>query len=337
MLPTLSKFNVSRTIGTLFKFLIAKILPKDISKILYFDSDIVINCDINELWKFKINSFPIAAVPEIESHVDTNFHVLVKRNITKPENYFNAGMFIMNLDRIRNEESFIIEGIKFRMENTDLDCTDQDIWNYCFSEDYLKLPGKFNTLVEYARDNNDFDVEDKILHYITSSFGKGFGLDMSDNYNKLWFKYFMKTPWIIDENSLGRVDAELRKILRNIYLKQKKLARDVSMMMSGKTRAFYVSPENLERVKNTFELDSDEEIILADDNNFVQKLIESMKKFADKKVFFIMTDDDEQYKKIIANLIEAGFIENKNFINARLLMVDKQGTDFNSYQLLKLL
>ena len=109
------------------------------------------------------------------------------------------------------------------------------------------------------------------------------------------------------------------------------------MMMSGKTRAFYVSPENLERVKNTFELDSDEEIILADDNNFVQKLIESMKKFADKKVFFIMTDDDAQYKKVIANLIEAGFIENKNFINARLLMVDKQGTDFNSYQLLKLL
>lgn len=76
MLPTLNTLG-TRTVGNLFRFFIPKILNKDVSKIIYFDSDIIINSDVNELWQFNLNSAPLAAVPEVESYVDTNMHVLV--------------------------------------------------------------------------------------------------------------------------------------------------------------------------------------------------------------------------------------------------------------------
>ena len=338
-----NEYNKKRfSIGALFRLLLPSIF-KDMKKIIYLDSDIIVNLDIGELWRIELeNDEPLGIVTALAnrqtlSNINLDKTIpMCKDGYVKGEDYFNSGVLLMNLERLRNEYEIIHEGCRVVEKHPEYSTVDQEILNYCFASQTKKIPVKFNRLVYTLRMADIYEVDKQIYHYAGSPVGSGFSLDTKDIYNRLWLKYFMKTPWSVDENSLGRVDAELRKILRNIYIKQKKLARDVSMMMSGKTRTFYVSPENLERVKNTFELNSDENIILAD-NNSVQNLIESMKKFADKKVFFIMTDDDEQYKKIIANLIEAGFIENKNFINARLLMVDKQGTDFNSYQLLKLL
>ena len=102
----------------------------------------------------------------------------------------------------------IQNGVEFLFNNPQYNCGDQEVWNYCFSKNYLKLPKKFNTPVEFARMNNDFDTDDRICHYITSSRGKGLGLDTNDAYNKLFLEYFIKTPWF-NEESIGRLYQEI--------------------------------------------------------------------------------------------------------------------------------
>ena len=194
----------TRTVGNLYRLLIHYVIPKDLHKIIFSDSDIIVNLDINKLWKNKVNDVPLAGVPEVDSYVNTSIHAPVKRNIVVKEDYFNAGLLLINLDIWRKEAQKIIEGIKFVLSNPDFDCADQDMLNYCFSKNYLKLPKKFNLLVEIARIHNDFETDDRICHYVTSSRGKGFGLDTNDAFNKLFPKYFIKTPWF-SEDSIGRL------------------------------------------------------------------------------------------------------------------------------------
>lgn len=215
------------------------------------------------------------------------------------------------------------------MENTDCDCTDQDILNYCFSKDYLKLPGKFNTLVEYARANNDFNVENKICHYTTSAHGQGFGLDMSDSYNKLWIKYFAKTPWF-NEEILGRMFEGVRKI----YVEQKGLMTSLSAIMSGKTRAFFMMPEDIEVMKEYFQINENEEIVPAPEPESLNNLAESMKKSEGKKLYILVLP---MYPYCCEFLTEAGFEEGKDFINGINFLSDAQGVPLNPYELIKLM
>lgn len=166
----------TRTVGNLYRLLIHYVIPKDLHKIIFSYSDIIVNLDINKLWKNKVNDVPLAGVPEVDSYVNTGIHAPVKRNIVVKENYFNAGLLVINLD----------------------------IWRKESKKNYLKLPKKFNTLVQFARIHNDFETDDRICHYITSSRGGGFGLDTNDAFNKLFLKYFIKTPWF-SEDSIGRL------------------------------------------------------------------------------------------------------------------------------------
>lgn len=339
--PDLKTSRIS--IGTFYRLFIMDVFPQDIEKVICLDSDIIVNLDINELWQIELENEPLAAVPSsffIKKYKETNWNnpnsLICRNGIVKWEDYFNSGVMLMNLKILRNEKETVSAGIKYEIEfGEKVTIKDQDIFNYCFASRAKKIPVKFNSLVRHIRMNNiqEIEISSRIYHYTSGSVS----LLMEDVYNKLWWEYYKKTPWTFDENSLVRIDNELRKILRNIYIKQKKIARDVSVMLAGKVRVFYIPAENLEQVKNIFEIGANEEIILADENDSVEKLIESMKKFADKKAYFVMQDDEDQYQKLSAVLIEAGFIEDKNFMNARKLMIDKQGKDFNSYQLLKLL
>ena len=46
-----------------YRFLIAQILPSDIDKVIYEDADIIVNLDIEELWRINLAGRPLAAVP----------------------------------------------------------------------------------------------------------------------------------------------------------------------------------------------------------------------------------------------------------------------------------
>ncbi|MBQ7630863.1 MAG: hypothetical protein IJS81_11755 [Selenomonadaceae bacterium] len=314
------------SIGSTYRFFIPNALPSDIKKIIYLDSDVVVNLNINELWKIKFTE-AIAAIPEVDNYVNTMIHASCREKLIEAEHYFNSGVIVINVEKFRGKNDLIIRGMKIMTDNPQYDCFDQDILNYCFSKNYLKLPKKFNTLVEYARIHNDFETDDRICHYITSSRGGGFGLDTNDAFNKLFLKYFIKTPWF-SEDSIGR----LYEQVVNLYNGRQNFATQVSALMSGKQRAFFVTPPNIDATKNIFYVNPNEEIIPAENLASLEKVFVSLKDGGGKKIFFLLMD---QYPAIRELFMKAGFVEGRDFINGMAFLSNAHGVKMNPYPLVK--
>ena len=347
MLPTA---DTSRfTIANCYTLFAMHVLSRDIEKLIYLDADTVVNLDINELWEIELGEYSLGAVEILANnhlaHIDD---VLIRENIVKEENYFNAGLLYMNLEKLRDKEDLIIEGIKFKMKNPKAGF-DQLIWNYGFSEQYLKLPAKFNKFVKSARILKNYDTDEKILHYVESPKGKHFGLDMdmSDSYNKKFFEYYLKSPWF-DEEAIGNISPYLNKL----YNERQEFMIKVTAILAGMERGFFTEFCNIEPVRKTFLLKDGEELIATDETEnleeltekilldgkiegAVKKLSESMKKSSGRKVFFLLVSDN--YPQLCEILESEGFTENKDFVNGQLFRSASSGEPLNVYDIIKVM
>ena len=316
------------TIGGFFRLLIPYVLPDDIEKAVYLDSDIIVNLDINELWRMELDDKPLAAVPEHKAS-PVSFDSFVPQNYTinaKPveyEDYFNSGVLLMNLEYLRGIEDKIMNGVKWYGEH-EKECIafDQDILNYLFSKTYLKLPPKFNKFIFHARNVENAKKIKRVIYHYTHPLLK---LDLNDTFNRFWMKYFIRTPWFNEETI-----EHLYAGTQGLHVELKNFAVQVSAMMSGKTRAFFTLPQNVDATKKIFSIRDDEEIILADNSNALQKLIDAMKLSKGKKIFFILTPGFP-----FQILIQAGFVYGRDFFNGMEFLSEAHGVPFDSYPLVK--
>ena len=301
------------SIGMFYRFFIPQLLSPDIKKAIYLDADIIVNLNIAELWQIELGDKPLGAVINISQQEDFNTAIehqkstipMVKQSFAKSEDYFNSGVLLMNLNFLRGAEETLKSGMKFLSEHPDLPYIDQDLLNYCFSTTYLKIPAKFNSYVMCERFEDEPTIGEKIYHFL----GCALGLDMNNIFNQLWMKYFFKTPWL-DTNTIGRIWTEFER-LRHISERRK---LKISAIVSGKTRAFFIAPEEIESTKKLFSIRTKEIIIPAEDENSIQKLIDAMKRSKGKSVFFIMTENflDDVFPFDL--LTKEGFIERIDFI-----------------------
>ena len=257
MIEIVPQVQTSRvSVGAFYRLLIAELLPTDIEKIIYFDSDIIVNLDIAELWQIELDDKPLAAVTEISNGVDSaTWFDLCRDGFVKAEDYFNSGVMIINLKFLRTAAEIIFDGIKFRGKHTNYSFFDQTVWNYCFSTQALKLPTKFNRFVRWVRKSEE-TVERKIYHYTVHALR----FDMEDIFNLLWLKYFFKTPFF-EVESIGRLWSKFEQIRNDL----EKTRLKISAIISGKTRAFFIAPEEIEETRKIFKIRAAELIIPAED------------------------------------------------------------------------
>lgn len=311
------------SIGSTYRFFIPNALPSDIKKIIYLDSDVVVNLNINELWKIKFTE-AIAAIPEVDNYVNTMIHASCREKLIEAEHYFNSGVIVINVEKFRGKNDLIIRGMKIMTDNPQYDCFDQDILNYCFSKNYLKLPKKFNDLVLNCKMCRDFKTDGRICHYagniVLSS-------DMRDDFNRLWFKYFSMTPWFNDE-VIAHLDEEVRKI----NAENKRFTIKMTAQMSGKVRAFFTAASNVDVLKQIFLIRDGEEIISLVNQESFQTLAKSMAESRGKKLFFILFNG---YNQLRDELIKLDFVEGQDFLNAEMFLSDANGVPLNTYQLVK--
>ena len=317
------------TIATFYRFVIPHILPPEIEKIIYLDSDIVVNLDIEELWKIDIGENVLGVVTR-------HSQIL---NPPKNDNLydFNAGVLLINMKVFKDEEETLNKGIEFTSSNTQYSCDDQTILNYCFEKKSFHLPVKFNRLVKWDRWQKVTQIDKKIYHFNHHSSEKGLGFDMNDPYNRLWMSYFIRTPWF-DAESIGRLYENFQKTRNDL----KDYVAKVSANMSNKSRGFFFEPKKEKSMKKVFSIRDDEEVILAENVDSIKKLIMSMKQAAGKKVFFILTGDylTQNFlgKKFpFDQLKKEGFIEGKDFLKGWDLLSSTNGSKFNSYSLIQVL
>ena len=316
------------TIAAMYRFLISQLLSADIEKAIYLDSDTVVNLDINELYQIKLDSRPLGAIAEsatdsFQYKTNAALNPLITDGVIRHDDYFNSGVLVMNLKIFRDMEEPIRRGIKFIAEQSQPGYMDQDALNYLFAKTYFKLPVKFNSFVrEEARCLPETTIQ-KIYHYA----GHSIGLDMRDPFNRLWLKYFFKTPWF-DEETIGRLYESFQKFYDNLKISKAKL----SATMIGKTRAFFVHSSLTEFVKKNFLVRDDEEIIPADSEKSLPILVCAMGKARGQKIFFIVVPD---FQIVNIVLTKIDFVQGKDFLNGLEFLSEAQGVPMNSYPLIQ--
>lgn len=123
------------------RLLLPELLPS-IDKILYLDADMIVLNNLNLLNEVELGKYPIAAVNDINDNSIRIFEFLFK--IKKAKSYFNSGVLLMNLKKLR-EENFTEKSLEF-ISTTKIPYKffDQDILNYFFHNNYLKLDYRWN-------------------------------------------------------------------------------------------------------------------------------------------------------------------------------------------------
>ena len=320
--------TVRYTIGTMYRLFIPQILPQDIDKVIYLDSDIIVNLDIKELWQIELEGKALAAAPEavidrLGMPINASKKYLILNGFVEYNDYFNAGVLIMNVSFLRAEKEILLNGIKFISEHPQCDCLDQDALNYLFSKDYVKLPAKFDVFVTHERFTRQTEKPPyaAIYHYVVDTAS----LNINDPFNRLWMSYFVKTPWFNLE-AVERLYASVRQM--HVGLKNSMI--QVSAAVSGKTRAFFITPNNIDATKKIFLVRDDEEIFLAEDQSSLQKLIDAMNDSRGKKIFFIL-----MLGFPFRALTEAGFVFGRDFLNGFDFLSEAHGLPLNSHQFIK--
>lgn len=339
----LSEFLLERfSLASMYRLLAHKVTDNKITKIIHLDADTIVNLDIKELYEIELGEKVLAGVPEIlcnNGGFDRihELEALCNENIVKIENYFNSGVLLMNLEHFRNtDENIWYDSIKFVLRNYNR-LTDQNILNYCYSEQTILLPERFNCWVREKRAKDIYELKPNIYHYLSNVIE----LDTRDIYNRIFFKYFMQTPWF-DESIFANISAYLDKMRDE----QQKIMIRVTAALAGKERAFFTEHCNIEPVKKTFLIRDGEEIFATAANedfgdsinnksDSVIKLLESMKKSAGKKFYFLLVGG--HYDNLCPILEAEGFVENEDFTDGQLFRSQSSGEPLNTYPIVKAL
>jgi lipopolysaccharide biosynthesis glycosyltransferase len=186
------------TVGTLFRFQLPGLL-QNIEKVIYFDCDILCDIDIKELWNIDLKDNMIAAVQESEKFLKRAHRYKVYQNLKIiNENYFNAGVLVINLKFIKNKERFFENCMHCLKEYPNLPYLDQDVFNKLFQKKCLHIPKKYNMMI----DNME---KDEKVRYLFSEEKANVCWHFAGKEKpwifktypvfKLYWKYFMMTPW----------------------------------------------------------------------------------------------------------------------------------------------
>lgn len=317
---TLQRFSIAST----FRLLLPKIISPALEKIIYLDADTIVNLDIKELWRVELEDKLLAAVVDIGA-----FNLpLCTEGIVKPENYFNSGVMVLNLEKWRTDAEILGGGVDFISKNPRYVFGDQDILNYCFSEKYLKLPPKFNTYVWISRKAGNTAIEKKLYHYLGAEASINF--DIQNNHHQLYWKYFAQTPFFNSETLFNFYNG-----VNKIYSERQNLLIKISALMSGKIRAFFTDLQNIEQIVNIFAVQDGEEIFILTSNESVQNLLNEMQATRGKRIFFFLMIQSGNYEQLKNLLNQFGFIEGQDFFNGTDFLSQAHGVPFNAWEIIK--
>ncbi|HCS74566.1 MAG TPA: hypothetical protein DIW17_11920 [Clostridiales bacterium] len=219
---------------TFYRLTAPEVLP-NYEKIIYVDSDLVVNCDIAELFNIDLKENFVAAtrcigmiasymrIPKRKEYVDT----ILK--LTKPTWYFNAGVMLLNLFLIRSRYS--TEYLLNMASSEKWMFCDQCILNVLFEGNIMYLPLKWNVLSHSLNLHNEKYLPQELFdEYLQArrtpkiSHFAGDNLPIKkptvDMYQYFW-KYARNTPYY--ELLLSRMDDEIiKKSIKDINIKNRK-------------------------------------------------------------------------------------------------------------------
>lgn len=191
-----------------FRYLLPEIIPIEINKVLYLDSDTIVIKDLKPLWDFDITRYPIAAAQ------DANGDDIYNRNRIEifDGKYLNSGVLLMNLDIWRKENCFSKLASYIQEFPERCEFPDQDALNVIFHKRTKWLSFRYNFQSVLSEDFSQYRLHKSNNEDICDSFGQIVILHYSS---------CMVKPWIRD------VSHPLTFIWRSIY--EQSLWKDIRL------------------------------------------------------------------------------------------------------------
>lgn len=153
------------------------------SKVIYSDVDIIFNGDLSGVYNHGSAGHSLAAVKLNinQKHIRKYLSFI---NLD-PDNYFNSGFLLFNLDKIRNENK-IKEKAHLLLKHK-LIYQDQDILNITFQNDFKALGNEYNYAFRYLLDN--FECPKPIVyHYMAKKPWKD-----ACAFSDIWWQYYKQS------------------------------------------------------------------------------------------------------------------------------------------------
>lgn len=185
------KHNPNVNIAAFYRFYLFSI--KEVDKILYLDSDIIVRHDIANLFSNNIDDYCIAGVEDIVGKL-----LIDRYKLSSTTTYINSGVMLLNLKKLRCFD--LISGLRnipeyFIANNFG----DQDLINYFFQNEILPLDLKWNLCYPYrttysdVKYYNEISKNPSIFHFITDA--KPWIPGKNPKFKSEYFKYLSKTDW----------------------------------------------------------------------------------------------------------------------------------------------
>jgi len=207
-----------------YKLIIPYVLPADIKRVIFLDSDMVVLEDISKLWNIDLGSSAFAAAQD--SRIRVMSHDQAIRNyrelgISAQSHYHNTGVLVIDMQKWRND----------KISDTALECLENNKKHVHNREQYAlnvvclnawkELDGRWNQFPETT------EVSPYILHY-AGWWVKVFTKDYRNVFPKDFLEYAKKTPWgwaNVEEEIKRRVKVRaikvfIVKLLRCLRLKK---------------------------------------------------------------------------------------------------------------------
>ena len=212
------------TYPTYYRLLIGDLLSKDFEKCLYLDVDICVCKDLSELFNIDIKDYYIGGVIS-PSYYFSEEKQCKRLSLPSMNQYVNAGMLVMNLKKIREDN---MTQIFIELTKRNYNSQDQDILNVACYGKILTLPPKYNAQVIKLEENNpklkeiyeERDIieaknEPHIIHYSNKNKPWNYLGIYLENY---WWNMAQKTPYINNIFDPGKI---YTNVLKNFWYKKK--------------------------------------------------------------------------------------------------------------------
>ena len=205
------------SISSYYRLNIHNILSKyDVEKIIYLDSDMVVNTSLEELYNTDLDGNFIGGVVDI-SPIRMN----KKTKLPLLNKYINSGMLLIDVKKWRDNhiEQLFYKYIQEKKE--EIFCGDQQIINVVLNGKIKILDPKWNVQTSNFMNRSSYIKRPNIIHYIGCS--KPWIYASYNYFKDYWFKYLDMTPFALTKEEKNRYEkkGQIESIIR--YIKHRPL------------------------------------------------------------------------------------------------------------------
>lgn len=187
--------NTRCTVETYFRLIGIELLPETLERALYLDIDIAVDGSLDQLY-FDDFEDQYMIVCEEGSDFADNVTKNTEWNRDKDIKYFNAGVLLFNMKKLKQDYNFKIFDQNMKKFDYKLELQDQDLLNYLFGQQVKYASHRiYNKMIQYQEEGLDqYKLSGTVIyHYVADN--KPWGSAYKTEFFNVWWKYAKLTPF----------------------------------------------------------------------------------------------------------------------------------------------